>query len=118
MVTLAQFFTEPEIVPDFEPQRPQPRRSLASVAPEPFMGLSAKVGPNGAQVWDGDRLVASIGRLDHLVVLPEYRGRGIATALVKLWYQRNPGFRPKRIAKRTALGAEVYARAWREMSNV
>jgi GNAT superfamily N-acetyltransferase len=96
---------------------PRLRPDLNNVAGLPFMtesdlGLTVLVNKNGAAVMKGTDLVASIGRLNELVVAKEYRGKGIASALIVAWAKANPWYIPDGQMPRTAAGAAAYKKAW------
>ena len=111
-MTVEIFFTQPNIVANVTvPLRL--RNSLADVTSEPFMdSYTLKMDNDGGAVFDGDKLIASIGRFTDLVVDVDYRGHGIATELVYQMIVHNPEHLPTRKAVRSAWGAKAYQAAW------
>lgn len=121
--TREQFLGNPKITSDANGATLQPR-VLTTVEPaeaEPFAagkGLTAKYSPDGAAVFDGDKVIASYNFGDTLVVDKKYRRQGIAEELVYQWRMRNPQAQParERTRKSQALQEKVWERIEREMS--
>jgi GNAT superfamily N-acetyltransferase len=111
-ITTDIFFNEPNIVTRVSVML-RVRPSLEIIDAEPFMdNFTMKMNHNGGAVFDGDTLIASIGRFDNLTVHEDYRGQGIATELVYQMIAHNPDNLPARKATRTAWGAKAYQAAW------
>jgi GNAT superfamily N-acetyltransferase len=107
-----QFFNDARIVPDFD-AKPRERGSLKDVPAEPFMShFTVKLSRFGGAVYDGTKLIASIGRLNELVVDKDYRGQHIGTNLVVAWRQKFPDEVVTDTPIRSAAGDAVYKRAY------
>lgn len=74
--------------------------------------LEFRINRSGGVLLDGNEVVGSIGRLNELAVMPEYRGRGLAVKMIILWAMANPWYQPRKIVYRTQHGAAAYREAW------
>jgi GNAT superfamily N-acetyltransferase len=119
LAAVEKFFTQSLPITGNINIEPKMRVSLADIMPRPFMeesnlGITIKVNRDGAAVMKGDQLVGSIGRLNELVILKDYRGKGIAPALITAWAEANPWYIPLGQMPRTAAGAAAYRKAWQQ----
>jgi GNAT superfamily N-acetyltransferase len=80
--------------------------------PELELDLTIRTSRNCAAIMKNNQPIASIGRLNELVVAKDYRGKGIAPALIIAWAEANPWYIPEGQMPRTANGAAAYKKAW------
>lgn len=123
--TREQFLGNPTITKDSNASTLQPRvlTTVETAAAEPFAvgeGLTARYSPDGAAVFDGDKVIASYNFGDTLVVDKAQRRQGIAAELVYQWRMRNPNAKParERTKKSQALQEKVWERIEREIGGV
>jgi len=108
-----RFFTEPRMTDKAIQIAPHMRKSLAEDAKSIALdGLEFRVNRNGGVLLDGERVVGSIGRLNKITLDVEYRGRGLAVAMIKHWAMNNRWYVPSDVVMRTQNGATAYRRAW------
>jgi GGDEF domain-containing protein len=117
-MTREEFIGNPKITSSANAADLKPRAysSLADVAAEPFQvgdGLTAKYSPDGAAVFDGDRVVASYNSGETLVVDRAYRRQGIGTELVYQWRSRYPA--PAKARERTRASQKIQESVWARM---
>ncbi len=113
MITLDDFFNKSTLIENVRSNL-RLRSSLKDVVAVPFLTkYLVKINDNGGAVFDGIKLIASIGRLNDLVVDPAYRGQGIATNLILQWIIHNSDFKAEFKPIRTAFGQKAYTEAWK-----
>lgn len=119
-MTREQFIGSPKITKagNAADLKPKALSSMNDTTAEPFVnGLTVKYSPDGAAVFDGDKVVASYNFGDTLVVDKAYRRKGLAEELVYEWRTRYPA--PAQASHRTkasqAIQEQVWDRIQREM---
>lgn len=91
--------------------QPKALTTVADQSPQPFMQrFTLRMSPDGAAVFDGERVIASYNFGDTLVVDPAYRRQGIAEELVYQWRSAYPG--PAAARERTAASQAIQERVW------
>jgi hypothetical protein len=111
----AEWVKTSKIISKFDPSM-RVRSSIMKEPEIPFLKkYTARLGPNGAAVWDGKKLIASCGRLRDLIVHEDYRGKGIGTELVVQWRLKYPELDVKHQPVRTEGGAKTYKKAFNRL---
>ncbi len=112
MSILSDFFTKSIIVAS-APNKVRMRTSLRVIVGTAFLEkYTIRINDQGGVVLEGTNPIASIGRLNDLVVDSAHRGQGIGTKLVVAWYMANRDFAPAGNPVRTEAGQKVYTAAW------
>ena len=123
-MTRDEFLGSPKITKDSNAADLKPKQitSLAEVESVPFKSesgaLTARYSPDGAAVYDGDKVIASYNFGDTLVVDKNYRRQGIGEELAYQWRTRNPSAKPAETRTKSAqrLQEKVWDRISRENS--
>lgn len=115
-----QFLGTPKIVSKKDAAALKPR-ALKGIESEaeivPFMGgkYTARYTPDGAAVYDGDKVIASYNFGDTLVVDPKYRKQGIGEELV---YQQRTFFpEPAKASTRNVVSQRIQENVWNRIQN-
>ena len=115
-----EFLGAPKIVgkKDASALKPMALKGIESEAEAvPFMGgkYTARYTPDGAAVYDGDKVIASYNFGDTLVVDPKYRKQGIGEELV---YQQRTFFpEPAKASTRNVVSQRIQENVWDRIQN-
>ena len=113
---LKKFFNEPIIISQSE-VRHKLQEKTASKNDLPFkitdlQGYEFGISKNGGQLYDGEKLIGSMGRLSALILDRDYWGKNLGAAMVAAWAEANTWYIPKGQALRTAHGKQTYIKGW------
>jgi GNAT superfamily N-acetyltransferase len=115
-MTRSEFLGSPKIVGAFDASelRPIAIGAVEDAPAEEFIhGLTLRKSPEGAAVFDGDKVVASYNFGNTLVVDPKYRKKGIAEELVYRWRSAYP--EPATARTRTKVSQKIQENVWERM---
>lgn len=109
-MTREQFLGSPKITGNANASQLRPRDISPDAELVPFGAYQARFSPDGAAVYDGDKLVASYNFGDTLTVDKAHRGGGIGKELVYEWRTRYPS--PATATHRTKAAQAIQEKVW------
>ena len=113
MISLSEFFTTSILIDNSSTVLMRLRNSVSKSSPTAFMEkYTIKISPMGAAVYDGDKLIATMGQLTDIFVDPNYRGQNIAANMICKWFLSNETYRPRQLSYRSKFGQKSYSKAW------